>query len=235
MIDFHSHILPEIDDGSENVEESLKMLACLKSQGVTTVVATPHYKGQCSVEEFLNIRKASYEKLLSAIGNNENKYPKILLGAEVAVESCIENMSEINALCIEGTNFLLVEMPMKNWVSHIFDSLYLLSTKQRVSIIIAHVERYYCPFVFGKKRKRMNNNNNIFRLVHMQYIMQVTASSLKYSFGRKLLKKLVDNEAVVVFGTDCHNMSDRKPDMEVPMKYVAKKYGADFANQISFK
>lgn len=231
MIDFHSHILPMIDDGSKSVEESLEMLLFLKAQGVDTVVATPHYKGEYTVEEFLKKRHDSYKMLEQALLEGGDKYPKIILGAEVAVECCIEQMSDVNKLCIEGTNYLLVEMPMKYWVSHIFDSLYTLSTKQRVNVIIAHIERYYMPF--SHKRKKINNNDNIFGLVDMQYILQFTTSSINHRAGKKFLKRLVDNEAMVVFGSDCHNMTDRQPDFLKPMQYVAKKYGKEFVNRLN--
>lgn len=64
MIDFHSHILPGIDDGSASVEESLKLLEMLAEQGVKTVVATPHfYPDRTSVSDFLRRRDAAYQRL----------------------------------------------------------------------------------------------------------------------------------------------------------------------------
>lgn len=63
-IDFHTHILPGIDDGSRNVEMSLRMLAAQREQQVDEIVATPHFYAQKdSVEEFLLRRQCSYEKL----------------------------------------------------------------------------------------------------------------------------------------------------------------------------
>ena len=60
MIDWHSHILPKIDDGSRSLEETLELLKMLKSQGINTVIATPHfYADDESVESFLSRRQVS--------------------------------------------------------------------------------------------------------------------------------------------------------------------------------
>ena len=64
MTDFHSHILPGVDDGSKSIEETLKMLELLSDQGVRRVVATPHfYPNHHSVEEFLEKRNSAYEEI----------------------------------------------------------------------------------------------------------------------------------------------------------------------------
>jgi len=225
MIDFHSHILPQLDDGSHSIAESLSMLSSLKNQGVCVVVATPHYKGECSIDEFLQKRVESYNKLRCAMEESGEQYPEILLGAEVAVENTVLDMSEISKLCIEGTNCLLVEMPNEHWISWLFDAMYTLSAKQRLRLIIAHVDRYYSLFP-GKR----SNNANIDKLIAMRYIFQINLPSLKSWRAKKLLKRLVEHNADVLFGSDCHNMDDRSPVVSGPVTYIEKKYGKNFLN-----
>ena len=71
MIDFHTHILPNVDDGSKGVEESTLMLTRLFEQGVNKVIATPHfYANDESVDEFLLRRNAAFEKRLRCIKNH---------------------------------------------------------------------------------------------------------------------------------------------------------------------
>ena len=83
MVDFHTHILPGIDDGSKDVEMSLAMLAAEKDQKVDKIIATPHfYAKQDSVQKFLERRRASYERLMHAYSRDTEQIP-ILLGAEV--------------------------------------------------------------------------------------------------------------------------------------------------------
>ncbi|MBQ2388915.1 MAG: capsular polysaccharide biosynthesis protein, partial [Clostridia bacterium] len=70
MIDVHSHILPEFDDGAKSVDESINMLKILKDQGITHVIATPHFKmtdDKKSIDDFLIKREESYQKLISEI------------------------------------------------------------------------------------------------------------------------------------------------------------------------
>ena len=85
MIDFHSHVLPGIDDGSSCEEESLDMLRIAKSQGVITMLATPHFYAQNnSVGHFLKDREKSFNKLKACTEYmKDDPYPAIKLGAEV--------------------------------------------------------------------------------------------------------------------------------------------------------
>ena len=107
-IDFHTHILPGIDDGSRNVEMSLRMLAAQREQQVDEIVATPHFYAQKdSVEEFLLRRQRSYEKLKTAM--EENGFDqKLYLAAEVYYFQGIGSAGMIPKLCVEGTQTLLL-------------------------------------------------------------------------------------------------------------------------------
>ena len=112
MIDFHSHILPSIDDGSKDVEMSLQMVALLQKQGVDTVCATSHfYATQRSPERFLQRRAEAYEALRAALPEDA---PAIRLGAEVLYFPGISHMAALPQLCLEGTKLLLLEMPFES-------------------------------------------------------------------------------------------------------------------------
>ena len=205
MIDFHCHVLPQIDDGAQSAEESVEMLLSLKNQGITTVVATPHYKGQCSVEEFLKRRQESYEILCRYALSVGADLPEILLGAEVALETYTTLESSISKLCIEGTKTLLIEMPFSFWNVYMFEALHNIADNYGLQLLIAHVDRYYS--LFGNKKQ----NQQILSFSDEGYVVQINTPSLAYRSGRKLLKKLVSNNAKIVFGSDCHNMVSRKP------------------------
>ena len=77
VIDFHSHILPGIDDGSRNVETSIGMLRMCKEHGVDTMIATPHfYADSNTVERFIDSRQKAYDKVMA-----ENMdIPQIIMG-----------------------------------------------------------------------------------------------------------------------------------------------------------
>lgn len=84
MIDFHSHVLPGIDDGSDCVEESLEMLHTAKNQGVSTMLATPHFYAQdVSVDHFLEKRKKAYDTLKRCMDDSD--CPDIRLELKYAI------------------------------------------------------------------------------------------------------------------------------------------------------
>ncbi len=223
MIDFHSHILPEMDDGAKDIEESLALLLSLREQGVTTVVATPHYRGRCSIKRFLKDRQKSYDKLKAAMDATGEQYPEIILGAEVAVSGYILQHHGLDRLCIEGTNYLLAEMPDKHWAPYLYHVIYTLSAQYRLNVIIAHVDRYFTSF---------GRNNKILKLIEMQPIFQINTSSLMLGKGKKLLKWLDSFGVNIILGTDCHNTTNRLPHYSKPAQYIIKKYGQEYFDGI---
>ncbi len=224
MIDFHSHILPQMDDGADNVEEALLMLSELKNQGVTKVVATPHYRGRCSVKRFLFDRQKSYEKLKAAMDADGGEFPEIILGAEIAISEYILQHHGLDRLCIEGTNYLMAEMPNRNWEPYLYHVLYTLEAQYKAKIMIAHIDRYYSS---------ISRNEKILKLIEMQPVFQINTPALMFRKGKKLLKWLELFDAKIVFGTDCHNMDGRKPLYNSPIAYVEKKHGQEFMNEIN--
>ena len=112
VIDFHSHILPEIDDGSRNVETSIGMLRMCREQGVDIMIATPHFYADSNrVERFVENRKNAYDKVMAENAD----IPHIMMGAEVAFFDGISRAERVDALTIEGTNIMLLEMPFVTW------------------------------------------------------------------------------------------------------------------------
>lgn len=112
MIDFHTHILPSIDDGSRGVKESLEILRRSWVQGVDTVVLTPHfYAYRESIPSFCARRQRSLQALLEACC--EKCLPGLALGAEVHFFEGMSRSEALESLCIG--RHLLVEMPFDHW------------------------------------------------------------------------------------------------------------------------
>jgi len=121
-IDFHTHILPAVDDGSKSVEESLEMLAMEREQGVETVVLTPHFYPQSDrPHRFLDRRQRAFEKLMAAGGAEQ--LPRFRLGAEVYYFNGIGSWEGLKDLAIEGTKYVLIEMPFTKWTGRMYDEL----------------------------------------------------------------------------------------------------------------
>jgi protein-tyrosine phosphatase len=213
MIDWHSHLLPEMDDGSRSVEESISMLDSLKAQGVSCVIATPHFlANEESVEDFLKRRDRSY-KLLAQ--NMQSDHPRVLCGAEVKYYPGISKMKDLDRLAIEGTRILLLEMPMKRWTEYTFKELTALSATRRLTVVMAHIERYLA----------FHGTDMIERLCDNGLLMQVNASFFERFGSRRKALKLLQSGMIHFIGSDCHNLTTRAPRLEPAFELIGRKAG----------
>ncbi|MCD7787048.1 MAG: capsular polysaccharide biosynthesis protein, partial [Oscillospiraceae bacterium] len=129
MLDFHMHILPAVDDGSDSVETSMAMLRMSAEQGVEYIAATPHfYAERMTPESFLTRRRDAFALFTDAIGG-EAGLPRLLLGAEVHFFTGISTFDGLDALCLDGTKFLLLEMPFHTWSEHMLHEVDTISCR----------------------------------------------------------------------------------------------------------
>jgi protein-tyrosine phosphatase len=214
MIDFHTHILPNVDDGSKGVEESALMLTRLFEQGVNKVIATPHfYANDESVDEFLLRRNAAFEKL----SKNGCDVSKIILGAEVRYYDGISHLQDLKKLRIEGTRFLLLEMPFNKWTDYAINEVIDIANRGKISLVLAHIDRYL-PIISKSVIAKLSANGVLFQ----------ANSSFFDSFFKalKAIKMLKENK-IHFIGSDSHNMSDRSPNMNYAINVIKKKLGND--------
>ncbi len=221
MIDFHSHILPKMDDGSRSVEESLALLRMQAEQGVKKVIATPHfYANDEAVTEFLARRKASYEALAAEMTPD---LPEVILGAEVRYYQGISRMENLKALCVENTNLLLLEMSVARWTDYTVREITDLSCRGDLSLILAHVERY-----LGLQSGRVRT-----QLEQSEILMQVNADFFT-SFGSKgKALRMLGMHKVQLIGSDCHDLIHRPPQIGNAFDVIRKKFGSEFAEELT--
>ena len=210
ITDFHSHCLPNMDDGAANVSMSLAMLRSVAQQGVKTVVATPHfYIGQHDVATFLQDRKAAYEQLRPHLTKD---MPHMLLGAEVLIREGISRF-DLRPLCLEGTDILLVEMPFVAPPCWALEELSRLVDQQGLTLMYAHLDRYLPWYSHSDFEMLMDLPDSI---------MQVNADSIadKKYFGS--LCRHLPNTRRMVMGSDMHNMDHRCPRVGQAVKVLSK-------------
>ena len=209
-----------MDDGSRSVEESLSMLSQLKLQGVDGVAATPHfYADRMSPEDFFARRQASWERLKPHLNAS---LPEIRLGAEVRYFEGIHRYEGLERFCLEGTDLLLVEMPHGVWTKRMLDGLLRLSERENISLMLAHVERYY----------RQQSRETWELLLRNGIRMQVSADFFLSRWTRKTALKLLRGGYVHVLGTDCHNMTSRKPNMGDAEAFIRARNAEDLLHRI---
>lgn len=222
MIDFHCHILPFVDDGSDSVKESLELIKMQKSQGITTIVATPHfYANEQSVDNFVIRRDASIKMLQERLPKNA---PKILLGAEVNYYEGISKLDELEKLCIEGTNLLLLEMPFKEWTDYSINEVLRLQSSKRVRIVLAHIEKYI---------KHQKNREVIEEFLTNDILTQSNANFFNRFLTKYKAIKMLKDGTIKVIGTDCHNLDRRPPTMDKATNFISKKLGNGFLRDLS--
>lgn len=221
MIDWHCHVLPCVDDGSQSVEESLEILKMLSEQGIDTVIATPHfYAEKESVASFIERRKNAYAELLPRMSDS---LPKILLGAEVSYYSGIYHLEGLLELCIEGTEVILLEMPFERWQESTVREVELLSASGIAIVLLAHIERYI----------DMQDKGTLERLIDCGVIMQSNASFFCRKSSRRSAIKLLRSGVIGVLGSDAHNLDFRPPRLFEAYEIIEKKLGRRALEEIN--
>lgn len=216
LTDFHSHILPAMDDGSSSVEESLEMLRLSYQGGVRRMVATPHFYAQKeSPERFLARRSEAWERLAPALSKDT---PEIYLGAEVRYYAGISQTEALPKLCMEGSNLLLLEMPFQKWTGRMTDEVIQIAQERGLRVLLAHIDRYLA-FQSPDTWEQLDANGVLF---------QVNASAFLHGWGsRRKVCRMLRNGEIAALGSDCHNMRYRKPNLDGAVAVIQKRIGQD--------
>ena len=218
LLDMHSHILPGVDDGSKSLEESIQLLTMMKEQGITHVIATPHfYPSSDAVEGFSARVKTAYEQLAEAVkGKN---LPQILLGSEVLYYRYIGRSDSIDRFCLGNSSYLLLELSATSINNGLFDDLTQLMNGMMIKPIIAHIERY-AHFPEYRKLIDFVKQNRI--------PAQINASSVLSFFEYRTVKHLIRQDIVTYIGTDAHSVEGRPPRMKEALDKLEQKFGKDY-------
>ncbi len=228
-VDFHTHILPNIDDGSSSVSESIEMLRAEYKMGIKTVFATPHFYADLDrPERFLEKRQIAFERLMEATQGVED-IPEIILGAEVYYFDGIKDWDILPKLTLGNSNYILIELNRSSISHSTIEALSEFKSATGLTPIIAHIDRYISAFKTNGLPEAFSD---------MDVLVQMNTSFL-LSFPESMRAiKLLKAEQVHLLGTDCHNLTSRYPNMDKAQEVIVKKTGkqiisrlADFENQ----
>lgn len=205
MIDFHSHILPGVDDGPETLEESLTMLRDSFLQGTDLMVSTSHfYAADEYPKEFLKRRNVSARQLKNAILLSAEVYPRVVLGAEVLFFPGISDAEGIELLQIGKTGNILIEPPMVPWTEDMLDEIQQLGQNFNLIPVIAHVDRYMTM---------LQDTSLIDRVLRRDLVVQVNGSYFLNPKTRKAAFANLKAGKIQLIGSDCHNLDFRPPNL----------------------
>lgn len=218
MIDIHSHILPNIDDGAETLKTSLKMAAIAVKDGITSVIATPHTDGA----------RVSCEVVPAAVArlNEELRLRKIPLTVLPGYEIPFHLVPSLAAThSLAGSKYVLVEFPHNFIPADATDILYDLQSSGYVPVI-AHPER---------NRSVILNPELLADMIHTGALVQITAASVTGELGPDVARcahYLLKNDMVQFIATDSHSPSFRKPVLTRALKKTSKLIGSEKADRL---
>ncbi|MFA6336324.1 MAG: CpsB/CapC family capsule biosynthesis tyrosine phosphatase [Bacteroidales bacterium] len=220
MIDVHTHILPFFDDGSDDLQESFRMIEREITLGIKDIIITSHALR-------LDLRRYTQSELKDAFAvfqkQVKDKYDvSLYLGQEIAYcEKMISLLKRHELLTINGSEFLLLELPFDQAVPDM-EELVFSCRVLGFKVVIAHAERYnYYEF------------KDLLDLKKRGVFFQINSNSLTGRGGKdvqKLVFKLLKNGLVDLVGSDVHAF--RKNDLDEAFQIVDRKFGHGIANDI---
>lgn len=219
MIDFHTHILPKVDDGSDSSKESCAMLKALVAQGVDTVALTPHFYAEREAPDAFLRRRARAMAHLRSVWTEE--MPRILLGAEVYYFRGCSRTAQLEDLRMKGSRVLLLEMPFCAWGEQELNEVIEICSNSNFVVLLAHVDRYW-------KYQKMYVWD---RLLSAGAMMQANAECFLDWRSRGKAVRMMRNGYIHVLGTDCHSMKTRRPRMDEAVSVLERQFGTDEVEQ----
>lgn len=212
MIDFHSHILPGIDDGAKDLEDSKKIIKEARNAGVEKIISTSHYALDC-FESPEYKRKELIEQLKEELEEGD---PEIVLGSEIFLTyNVLELLQEFKASTINGTKYILFELPLRGYFNNLKDLLNKVKGSE-YKLVLAHPERYGMIH---------SNFDLLYELKDLGVLMQCNYGSILGLYGMKtksVMKKMLKEDLVDFLGTDVHKPDTIYPKLPKALKKISK-------------
>lgn len=227
MIDFHTHIIPNIDDGSRSIEETFNLMKEAKEAGFEAIVSTSHY-----IEDYYETDTPEREVWVNAIYENlkvKNIDINLYLGNEIYIsENIIKLLEEGKASTINDTSYVLFEMPLNAEPLNLYDVIYEMLQYKLVPIL-AHPERYS----FVQKEPEL-----IYDLIQKGVYMQSNYGSILGQYGEKaqiIVRKFFENNMIHFLGTDVHRQNTIYPKVPQALSEIRDIIGEEKLEELTTK
>lgn len=214
IVDMHCHILPGIDDGSENMDKSLAMLRKATEQNIYSFIATPHASGRYPKSQPDRVKELCQE-LEKCAQKEISSQIRIRPGQELMwTEDMFRQLEEGKVLTLADSDHVLVEfLPTTPW-----SVIYRTAREFSMSpwrMILAHVERY--------RVLRQRNRAEELLETGVQYQMNYTSIEGKvFDKNARWCRGLLKKEWIDYLGTDMHDVSWRAPKTEAAMQWMER-------------
>ena len=223
MIDFHTHILPGIDDGSRNIEETITLLNEAEENGFDKIILTPHY-----LEDTYEVNEENRSTLLNKLKEciPESKLELYLANEIYVTHNMLDLLKEREASTINNTRYILFELPMIRNISNLKNIIYGLLENKYIPVI-AHPERY---------KYVQENPNMLLDLINLGVLFQSNFGSLVGIYGndaKKTVKLLLKANMIHFMGSDVHRANTIYAQMDKIMKELRKTISNEKIEEIT--
>lgn len=199
MIDFHTHIIPNIDDGSRSVEETFNLIKEAKEAGFEGIILTSHY-----IENYYETDAPERDVWVKAISDSlkaKGIETNIYIGNEIYIsENIMDLLINRKASTINNTSYVLFEMPLNAEPMNLYDVIYSLQ-ENKIVPVLAHPERYS----FVQKEPEL-----VYDLIQKGVLMQANYGSILGQYGenaKMIVKKFLENDMIHFLGSDVHRQN----------------------------
>lgn len=227
MIDFHTHIIPNIDDGSRSIEETFNLISEAKEVGFTGIVLTSHY-----IENYYETDVPERDVWVKAISDNlkaKGIDTNLYLGNEIYMSNnMMKLLVEGKASTINNSSYVLFEMPLNVEPMNLYDVIYSLQ-ENRLIPILAHPERYK----FIQKEPEL-----VYDLIEKGVLMQANYGSILGIYGEKaqiIVRKFFEADMIHFLGTDVHRQNTIYKRVPQALKAIQEIIGESKLNELSTK
>ena len=221
IFDIHSHILPEVDDGARDMEQTRRMLNIAYQEGIRGMIATPHFTAGYRTTDNLVL-----DQLKNRVAEIAPEGFQVFLGNELFYGSgVLEALGRGTALTLAGTRYVLVEYFPEVRYTEINKSIRELQGSGYLPVI-AHVERYHCLW---------KHPEQVGELIQTGAYIQMNYASFGSSWFKPIehfCRRLFDRNWVHFLGTDTHDTASRGPYVNKALSHMIKSYGYDFVHTL---
>ena len=229
VIEIHAHVLPGIDDGPRNLEESIALLSAFVADGVTHIVATPHVHQEVFPLNNRSFNQIALQEFKQAIAAHDLAISLTVAG-EVRLDEHVIDLYERDELpflgSFSGRRNLLLELP-DGQIPVGTDKLIRWLRDRHIQPVIAHPER---------NRVVRDTPQRGLELVQMGCLLQVTAGAFLGNFGPRVqaaAEFLLAQQAVAAIASDAHNLAARSPCMGAAFQWLVRHHGEQTAIQLT--
>ncbi|MBM7635967.1 capsular polysaccharide biosynthesis protein Cps4B [Streptococcus saliviloxodontae] len=232
MIDIHSHIIFDVDDGPKTLDESLDLIRESYRQGVRKIVATSHRrKGMFETAE--DKIASNFELLKQRVDEEFNSDLQLYYGGELYYTSDIpQKLDDRTVPRMADTRFALIEFSMNTPWSDIQSGLRQI-IMMGVTPIVAHIERYDA-LAFNQTRVEELINIGCYTQINSSHVLKPGLIGDKYKRFKKRAHYFLDRDLVHCVASDMHNLDQRPPYMEKAYQVISKRYGKQRAQDLFY-